>query len=379
MSSGKYIKTKFEGVFYRESQKLDPRTGTKDRIYSFWYSDAEGRGHWKRVGRHSEGHRPQTARQARMDFLRTLSEGTNLIEAKYYTVGEAVTAYAEWARGEGKSIDRPLQQYDKHMRARIHAVPLTAVTPGLLTTIKKALSAILSAQSVLHQFSFLRRAINHAIADKRWFGANPVSSKPGGWKMPTVDNGRVRFFTPEEVRSLLADLKERSPQLHDMALLSLKTGLRATELFKLKGQDIDSHAGILHVTAKGGQRQAIHIPRDMIEMLLGYCRRPREYVFQARGTHGAPITRISNAFRSALGALGIDNARTDSRYRITFHTFRHTFASWLAQSGKVTLLELQQLMRHESLAMTQRYAHLIPGQTAQKMAIIDSLIQDVHD
>ena len=26
---------------------------------------------------------------------------------------------------------------------------------------------------------------------------------------------------------------------------------------------------------------------------------------------------------------------------------RHTFASWLAQSGKVTLMELQKLMRHK--------------------------------
>ena len=37
---------------------------------------------------------------------------------------------------------------------------------------------------------------------------------------------------------------------------------------------------------------------------------------------------------------------------------RHTFASWLAQSGKVTLMELQKLMRHKNITMTMRYAHL---------------------
>ncbi len=378
MSSGKYIKTKFEGVFYRESPKLDPRTGAKDRIYYFWYADTGGRGHWKSVGRHSQGHRPQTARQARMEFLSALSGGTNLIDAQYYTVGEAVMLYVEWAKNEEKSVERPFQQYNKHMRNRIHAIPLAAVTPALLTSIKKTLSASLSPQSVLHQFSFLRRAVNHAIANKKWFGSNPVSSKPGGWKMPTVDNGRVRFFTPEEVKGLLAELKDRSPQLHDMALLSLKTGLRATEIFKIKRQDVDPHAGILHVTAKGGQRQAVRVPKEITDILIGYCRKPHEYIFQARGACGAPISRISNAFRNALNALGIDNTRTDSRYHVTFHTFRHTFASWLAQSGEVTLLELQQLMRHESLVMTQRYAHLIPSQTAKKMLIIDLLMQKPH-
>ena len=375
MSSGKYIKTKFEGVFYRESQKLDPRTGTKDRIYYFWYADAESRGHWKSIGRHSQGYRPQTARQARMDFLSALSDGRNLIEMDRFTMGDTVDLYVEWARGEGKSIDRPLQQYNKHMRSRIHAIPLSSVTPAILTSIRNTLSNVLAPQSILHQFSFLRRAINHAIARKKWFGSTPVSSKAGGWKMPTVDNGRVRVFTPEEVKYLLADLQKRSPQLHDMALLSLKTGLRATEIFKLKRQDIDPHAGIIHITAKGGERQVIHASSDMIDMLLGYCRRPKEYIFQTRGTDGAPISRISNAFRNALSTLGIDNGNTDSRYHVTFHTFRHTFASWLAQSGQVTLLELKVLMRHESISMTQRYAHLIPGQTAKKMAIIDSIIE----
>ena len=60
----KYIKTKFEGVFYRFSTRREPRTSEFDRVYCFWYADAEGKGHWKTVGRHSKGERPQTARQA---------------------------------------------------------------------------------------------------------------------------------------------------------------------------------------------------------------------------------------------------------------------------------------------------------------------------
>ena len=74
----------------------------------------------------------------------------------------------------------------------------------------------------------------------------------------------------------------------------------------------------------------------------------------------------------------LDTSGGNSRYAVTFHTLRHTFASWLAQSGKVTLLELQKLMRHESLAMTQRYAHLIPGQERSKLAIIDNLLTEKH-
>ena len=48
---------------------------------------------------------------------------------------------------------------------------------------------------------------------------------------------------------------------------------------------------------------------------------------------------------------------------------RHTFASWLAQSGKVTLMELQKLMRHKNITMTMRYAHLFSGQESEKLSI----------
>lgn len=370
----KYISTQFEGVYYRLSTKRDPRTGDYDRIYCFSYLDPFKKLHWKTVGRHSEGVRVQTARAARVEFLAELNAGRNPIDNAAVTTGDAIDAYIAWARSEGKHVDKPLQQYDKHIRARIHAVPLSSITTVMLTTIRNDLSRSMSPQSVLHQFSFLRRAINHAIRTNRWNGINPVASQ-GGWKMPKVDNGRLRFFTPEEAKILLDELANRSPQLHDMALLSLKTGLRATEIFKLQWENIDPRGNVLHVTAKGGERQIVHAPRSVIDMLLAYRRRPGEYVFQERHT-GQPIRKISKTFERAVQSIG--NVAKESQYRITFHTFRHTFASWLAQSGKVTLLELKELMRHGSLAMTQRYAHLIPSQTAKKLTIIEEVLEE-HD
>ena len=44
---------------------------------------------------------------------------------------------------------------------------------------------------------------------------------------------------------------------------------------------------------------------------------------------------------------------------VTFHTLRHTFASWLVMEG-VPLFEVSKLLRHASIQMTERYAHLAP-------------------
>ena len=97
----KYIKTKFEGVFFRQSAKRDPRTGEYDKIYCFWYADHEGKGHWKTVGRHSKGIRPATARKERAKFPAEFeATGVNPIERDKVAIGDLVDAYLN--RAEAK-------------------------------------------------------------------------------------------------------------------------------------------------------------------------------------------------------------------------------------------------------------------------------------
>lgn len=46
---------------------------------------------------------------------------------------------------------------------------------------------------------------------------------------------------------------------------------------------------------------------------------------------------------------------------VNIHTFRHTFASYLVMSG-VDIVTLKELLGHSEIAMTMRYAHLVPPQ-----------------
>ena len=283
----KYTKTRFEGVFFRQSAKRDPRTGEYDKIYCFWYADHEGKGHWKTVGRHSKGVRPATVRKERVKFLAKFdATGINPIERDKVTIGEIVNAYLAWGRSERKYVDQHYSQYCAHLKAKIHALPIADLTPNLLSSLKAQLlktptgntkpkkatkkpkakaptRKMLAGQTVNNIFSFMRSAINRAVATGMWSGVNPLSTKGGTWKMVKANNERLRFLPREEVRALLDDLEKRHPQLHDMALLSLRTGLRPTEIFKLRGQDVDGNACGLYIIQKGGKRVFVRVPEDM--------------------------------------------------------------------------------------------------------------------
>ena len=52
---------------------------------------------------------------------------------------------------------------------------------------------------------------------------------------------------------------------------------------------------------------------------------------------------------------------------VTFRTLRHTFASWLVMNG-TPLFEVSQLLRHASIQMTERYAHLAPDHLQNAIA-----------
>jgi integrase len=111
----------------------------------------------------------------------------------------------------------------------------------------------------------------------------------------------------------------------------------------------------------------------MTALLKAYKRKPAEYIFKTP-RKGTPFSKTPVCFANAVKKLKPASEDGDSLYAVTLHTMRHTFASWLAQSGKVTLMELQKPMRHKNINMTMRYAHLIPGQESEKLFIIDDVL-----
>ena len=155
-------------------------------------------------------------------------------------------------------------------------------------------------------------------------------------------------------------LAEVSGTVADMALLSLHTGLRFGEITNLKGHDLDFQNDLITVTdAKNKQARKAYMTGAVKEMLQRRAPEvPADLVFTDR-VHGGRINIVSQTFRKTVEDLGFNKGVKDTRQRVTFHTLRHTFGSWLAIQG-TPILTISQLIGHKTLAMTQRYSHLSP-------------------
>jgi integrase len=83
---------------------------------------------------------------------------------------------------------------------------------------------------------------------------------------------------------------------------------------------------------------------------------------------GSYIPSVKALYKRVVRACARAEVKHTSR-----HGLRHTYASWLISSGKVSLAEIQALLGHSSAVMTQRYAHLIPGTGDNVRGALDAL------
>jgi len=365
--------TKFPGVYMYD---LEKKVGQKsDVTYYIKYRDHLGRQVKEKVGRRSEGMTPSQAAKIRFERIRAIENGDQVqsrqarrkaaISFAHYTENE----YFTWAKANKSSWSREYSTYQIWIKPVIGEKALAAITVKDLEKIQENMAkAGRAPRTIRYAFDIVRQVFNHAIVRGAFKGTNPATLV----KRPQADNRRVRFLTEDEARALLDELKQRSRQTWEMALLSLHTGMRAGEIFNLRWQNIDFENKLINIMdTKSGRNRQAHMTPEVESMLKAKEQgAPSDLVFPDR--NGNRIVQISKAFDRAVAALGLNDGITDPRQKVVFHTLRHTFASWLAIAG-TPLHVIKELMGHQTLAMTERYSHLLPDAKVKALATLPHL------
>jgi site-specific recombinase XerD len=164
-------------------------------------------------------------------------------------------------------------------------------------------------------------------------------------------------LTPAECDLLLAELKKRSDTVYRLALLSLDTGMRFSEIAGLQWQNIDLVRETLALMdTKSGKNRMVYMT-DRIKAMLSEMPKaaPEMLVFPDR--NGNRMKHISKTFDDVVADMLLNKGIDDDRLKCVFHSLRHTHASRLLESG-ADIYRVKELLGHANVTTTERYSHV---------------------
>lgn len=184
----------------------------------------------------------------------------------------------------------------------------------------------LTPATINRRLAIVRRLLS--LAYKRWGWLDqPLHQRV---QLLPERGERHVYLTPPQVEALAQACTHGS----DAILLAAYTGIRRSQLLRLTAQNRIGDCLHLGTDGKTGQPQVIPLHPRVQRISL-----------PLRVTNDV----LRREWRAATARLGLHGVR--------FHDLRHTFASWLIQSG-ADLQHVRDFLGHSTVAVTQRYAHL---------------------
>lgn len=202
---------------------------------------------------------------------------------------------------------------------------------------------------------------------------------------------KMEFWTPEQFQRFIAVVDD--PLYHAFFTLLYATGLRSGEALALTWQDIDFTAGTISVTKTvntklKGQRfvilppktrssvRTIRAPKKALdelsafrELVIGYPEfTPSAFVFGLdRPIPNSTLQKKKHDYYLKVGDPTLPEIR--------LHSFRHSTASNLIHSGKLSVVFISKYLGHSSVKETlDTYSHFFPNETDIVAAEMDKIL-----
>jgi integrase/recombinase XerD len=219
-----------------------------------------------------------------------------------------------------------------------------------------------------------RSASPESSAGLRFFFVRTLKRRfpPDSIPYPKYSKHRVpRVLSPEEVAQLIDAASNLQARTILMVLYS--TGMRRSELVRLRIEDIDSMRMVVHIRqGKGGKDRDVPLCPRLLETLREYWRwrKPKVWLFPQIGSRGntGHITAhtVWYACDEAARHAGL-------KKRVAPHMLRHSFATHLLENG-ADLPTIQILLGHADLEATSIYLHLSRRHLEKTINPLDHLL-----
>ncbi|WP_410769517.1 site-specific tyrosine recombinase/integron integrase [Fontibacillus sp. BL9] len=214
--------------------------------------------------------------------------------------------------------------------------------------------------------------INQAISALRFLFTDTLRryDLPKNWIRPKGNKTLPSVLSEQEVLRLLDSLS--NPKHRLILTLAYSSGLRVSEVVRLRRQDLDFSRNLIHIRqAKGGKDRYTILSNAVIQLLRTYMMTHAviDYLFPGANCGSHLSERAAQAvFDQAKRKAGILK-------KASIHTLRHSFATHLLEGG-TDLRHIQELLGHANVKTTQIYTHVSKKDLAHIRSPLDRIMED---
>jgi integrase len=221
------------------------------------------------------------------------------------------------------------------MKDRLGDVPVSEIDAEYLY--RDSRTDLVSSQTIKHEVNMIRRVLRFGIQEcgLRLADGVPVI------RLAKLPRGRSRRLLKGEYESLMENL---AAEMRDVVDLALETGMRRSELLKLRPEHISSSNKLVRVIdPKNGVDRNIPLTGKAFEIVS--ARLGDDSVFSIQPDN------VTKSFLKACRAADITGLR--------FHDLRHEAISRFFEEG-LSVAQVASISGHSDYRMLARYAHLRP-------------------
>ncbi len=257
------------------------------------------------------------------------------------TLAELGEKYLEHAKLHKRSWRRDAQMLS-NLQGFFGPAKLRDITAARVEDYQRNRVKAVTPATSNREMALLKHMFNMA---ERWGehqGTNPVRFV----KFLPENNERFETLSEsQEVELLLAS----PPYLRELIGFAINTGLRTSDIFNLQWTEVDIEQQRLKKIVKKSDKP-LSLPLNDTAFSIIETRRAVQngpYVFYNPMT-GEKFKSVRGALEAAIKRAGLPD--------ISWHMFRHTFASRLTRQGE-DIVTVKDLLGHASIKTTMRYAH----------------------
>jgi integrase len=188
-------------------------------------------------------------------------------------------------------------------------------------------------------------------------GLDGKLKRPKGWR----GTKRTDWMKQDEAFRLLDAAENVDPEFGIFLTTLLYTGMRLGEALALKVEHVELAEGFAYLPkTKNSEPRAVFLPPEVIAAL---------------GNHPRSMRRTGKVFRFVKCGrlytfLGRAKAAADGVEFVTFHTFRHTWATWMRRYGGLDTRGLVGTGAWSDPVSAARYEHVVVTEESRKAILL---------